>query len=366
MLPSSFEELPDVVRQHLAGIAFVAPPKTVNVDEVMQLSRGIPMRSTHRTLTLQRQMQQSASFGSGGFHATHLVEAAALMASAALRSPVADHPAGLTNLQIFGRQGSESTGAPKRQLQDLLERHEASAVTVAPAASASAGQVTAPLAIMDMQPSRLSSGSAAGVNAAVPHAQIESLRSATSLIESKTEAAQPSDGSQEVQPTAKPEQDVQPVESVLTQDAMHKAPSQVASTVERLALAHYGLNLDTSMEQPPKKRGRPPNALKRPAAAPTSQSNMKRPAAAASSHASLPNEKEEEVASLKKPACASLKKPAGKKKAKAAKAAKAAKDKKTVTKAQRMKLKPHGCSTCRHTAGCCPSCWTKQGYEVLS
>ena len=115
VLPSAFAELPDVVRRDLASVAFVAPPETVNVDEVMQLSRGIPLRATHRAMTLQRQMQQSVPFGSSGSAASQLVEAAAIVASAVLRAPMLENNGGLTNLQFFPRDGTQrASGAQNR------------------------------------------------------------------------------------------------------------------------------------------------------------------------------------------------------------------------------------------------------------
>ena len=345
VLPSAFAELPDVVRRDLAGVAFVFPPETVNVDEVMQLSRGIPLRATHRTMTLQRQMQESSPFGSSGSAASQLVEAAALVASAALRVPMLENTGGLTNLQIFPRDGTQRAGGTQnRQLQTLLDRHEASATSAVPAVvSPAAGP--APLAIMDAVSSHSQLGAPASLAVSAPREGIESPAVTTPLT---------GDVLQEAPATVSVQQEVQPLESVLHQEAGQQAPSQVAASVEKLARAHYGVDLDTSKVQPQKKRGRPPNALKRPAAAEISSCKMRKPAAAASSHADLPSEKAKPVARMKKPS--------------AEKAAKQIKTsaKKGITKAQRVKLRPHGCSTCRHTPGCCPSCWKKQGYEVLT
>jgi len=33
---------------------------------------------------------------------------------------------------------------------------------------------------------------------------------------------------------------------------------------------------------------------------------------------------------------------------------------------QRRLLKPMGCSRCRHSVGCSPSCWAYKGYKALS
>ena len=38
----------------------------------------------------------------------------------------------------------------------------------------------------------------------------------------------------------------------------------------------------------------------------------------------------------------------------------------TVTREQRLQMKPQGCSRCRWVPGCCRSCWVKRSYTVLS
>jgi hypothetical protein len=36
-----------------------------------------------------------------------------------------------------------------------------------------------------------------------------------------------------------------------------------------------------------------------------------------------------------------------------------------ITRMQRVKLKPQGCSSCRWVRGCCDSCWIKRKYRVV-
>ena len=347
LLPSSFAELPDVVRQHLAGVAFVAPPDTVNVAEVLQHARGIPLRNTHRSATLQRQMQQPLLFGgAAGAMSNQLVEAAALVASAALRMPVAENHGGLSNLQLFpGNRLVSSNGSQNRQLQNLLQRHDVEAASVASAAVPAPAQ--APLAIMDVRPEATQQGNAAGVDGQPSASRAE--------IASPLVTADITQSSDELQRAAKEDKVdlVAPrVDALREQESVQQAPKQVAAAVAQLAKAHYGEDLDLE-PRPPKPRGRPPNALKRPASAEGIPKTMKKPAAAVSSSSLSTEDPSRQVGCMKKPSA--------KKRPQTTTSVK-----NTVTKAQRMRQRPHGCTTCRNTAGCCPSCWKKRGYEVLS
>ena len=344
VLPSTFAELPDVVRQHLVGVAIVAPPDTVNVAEVLQHAKGIPLRNTHRSVALQRQMQQPLQFGgAAGVMSNQLVEAAALVASAALRMPVAETQGGLSNLQIFpGNRLVPSNGSQPRQLQNLLQRHEMEAASVASVAMPAPAQ--APLAIMDGRPEAAQQGNVAGV---------EGQPSA-----SRADIAQPlvtGDSIRDVQElprAAKDDGEASRADAVLEQEAVKQAPPQVASAVALLAKARYREDLDME-PRPPKPRGRPPNVLKRPAAKPGMPNAKKKPAAAVSSPSVSIEETSRQAVSMKKPSAKQM--PQSKPSVQ-----------KTVTKAQRMRQRPHGCATCRKTPGCCPSCWKKRGYEVLT
>ena len=61
------------------------------------------------------------------------------------------------------------------------------------------------------------------------------------------------------------------------------------------------------------------------------------------------------------------KRPAAKKSATAAKkSAKFDFPKGEISLHQRRLLKPMGCSRCRHSVGCSPSCWARAGYKALS
>ena len=157
---------------------------------------------------------------------------------------------------------------------------------------------------------------------------------------------------QELPRAAKDDGEAPRADAVLEQEAVKQAPPQVASAVALLAKARYREDLDME-PRPPKPRGRPPNVLKRPAAKPGMPNAKKKPAAAVSSPSVSIEETSRQVVSMKKPSAKQM--PQSKPSVQ-----------KTVTKAQRMRQRPHGRATCRKTPGCCPSCWKKRGYEVLT
>ena len=344
VLPSTFAELPAVVCQNLVGVAIVAPPDTVNVAEVLQHAKGIPLRTTHRSVALQRQMQQPLQFGgAAGIMSNQLVEAAALVASAALRMPVAETQGGLSNLQISpGNRSVPSNGSQPRQLQTLLQRHEMEAASVASVAMPAPAQ--APLAIMDGRPEAVQQGNAAGVDGQPSAARTEIAEPVVTVDVSRDVEDLPRAPKEDGEATR--------AAALLEQEALKQAPQQVASAVAQLAKAHYREDLDME-PQPPKPRGRPPNALKRPAAKLAMSNAKKKPAAAVSSPSVSTEQTSRQVVSMKKPSAKQM--PQSKTSVQ-----------KTVTKAQRMRQRPHGCATCRKTPGCCPSCWKKRGYEVLT
>lgn len=59
VLPNQVQELPDAVRQQVAPGGFAAVPANVSLDVVWQTARTIPLRSTHRDVQLQRQLERS-------------------------------------------------------------------------------------------------------------------------------------------------------------------------------------------------------------------------------------------------------------------------------------------------------------------
>ena len=59
VLPNQVQELPDAVRQQVAPGGFAAVPANVSLDVVWQTARTIPLRSTHRDVQLQRQLEKS-------------------------------------------------------------------------------------------------------------------------------------------------------------------------------------------------------------------------------------------------------------------------------------------------------------------
>lgn len=74
-LPNAPQDLSDQLRQHFAAanIVFVQPPPRVSIDEILQVARGTPLRSTHRSVQLQRQLQEQQQnmlgFGNMGISA---------------------------------------------------------------------------------------------------------------------------------------------------------------------------------------------------------------------------------------------------------------------------------------------------------
>ena len=193
--------------------------------------------------------------------------------------------------------------------------------------------------------------------------------------------------------------------------ALPEAPPSVAESIRRLANAHYGKDLPAEPEegqspQPPKKRGRPPGqpSMKRPAAhqvagtdtetAGLGGSTMKVPAGRAACEGESARDASL-AATMKRPASKASSKGASATVESSAKSVKGAartassrvgtaataksrsvaqpvlkkpaivKKLKTVTQKQRHKERPTGCPTCRHTPGCCPSCWRKRGFKLL-
>ena len=151
------------------------------------------------------------------------------------------------------------------------------------------------------------------------------------------------------------------------------AQSSVANAVAALSRAHYKEALTAEGEKPEKRRGRPP--MKRPAWAAAKGSvaskssscatpSMKKPAATVGSKVTVPPLSA--VKSMKKPA-ASAKVKACKKSFGSGKRSQGhhGSGKIKITPAERVKLRPNGCSGCRYTRSCCPSCWTKRGYELI-
>ena len=143
-----------------------------------------------------------------------------------------------------------------------------------------------------------------------------------------------------------------------------QAQEELDRCVMALSQEHYGSTLpdlpDADAPEAGKSSGQ---GAKR--GRPAGKAAAKRPAACPKTLAKKPGCNIKTV--LKKPAGNTqsvLKKPAGNFRDALTKPADG-RDLKSVTRQQALRQRPEGCSRCRHTPGCCPSCWTQRGYRVL-
>ena len=370
VLPLSFAELPEGVRNHFGAGAFSAVPRSVDAEAVAALARMYPLRSTNRQVQLQRQLQQPGTgFGSMCVSSPGASVAAQAVMMLASMMPLQNMAAqfasqrpdgGLSNLQMMNSSPAP-VAAPSTSSGSLLRLLDRAESTEA-AAAASLQPTQAQLALMDQVP-RTEMADSAQVPAqtvadAAPAEQLNSAAAAAAKEPSKTSLGQ--------EPA---------VAQASEQEALGMAPSSVANAVAALARAHYKADLPAEGEKPmpEKRRGRPP--MKRPASAAAKKSvvskssscatpSMKKPAATVGSKVTVPPLSA--VKSMKKPA-ASAKVKATKKLRRVAQKSESnhGARKSKITAAERLKLRPNGCSTCRHTPSCCPSCWIKRGYELI-
>jgi hypothetical protein len=377
VLPGTFDELPEAVRNHFGLGAFSAIPVSVDAEAVASLARMYPLRSTKRQMALQRQLnQQAIGLGSMGVSpaggSVAAAQAVMMLASMLPLQGMANQLAaqrsdgGLTNLQILNTAPAQAAPASAASggLMRLLDRVDSTEVSVsaAPVAASqpsAALQPTSPqLAIMD-QVARTGASSPAELLPETAMAARPAEQSSAAPLASP--AVEPPQCSSEQQPPTSAA-----VEKSLEQDSLETAPSSVADAVSALAKAHYRAVLPAEGEEPlpPKRRGRPP--LKRPASAAAQGSLTKKSDAAAAKSVSVAASAS--TGSVKKPAV-SAKGKAMKKLHPSAKGSKGkdrfSKGGMKVTQAQRMKQRPDGCSRCRYTRGCCASCWKKRGYELI-
>ena len=361
-LPNAVQDLSLGLQQHFAAanLVFAAPPPRVSIDEILQVARGMPLRSTHRTVQLQRQLheQQQNMFGLGNMgmpaQGMQVAQTAAIVASVAsvLQGAGQRGENSLPNLQIFG-QGHRSEGAASSPrnggLGMLLDRAEsqpvAAATTAAPLLALTDGAAELP------RQARPKVESVAG--GVPPHAAASHEASGTAAAPVSTSPA----AAEAMVPAGSP------AASGIGQ-AMQSSLGEAAAAAEALARAHYEIELPDLSEN---------SALKKPASrlASTKQGAaggcMKRPASR------MPESKEKvaEVApAMMAESAAGMKRPAGlMKRPAAASSVKVqkrsdesclAKPKKACSAAEwrrRLKLRPNGCGKCRYTPGCCPSCF---------
>ena len=188
VLPSTVDALPEAVRQAAAPQGFAPLPPGIDEAEILRISRSFPLRSTHRQVQLQRQMEQPGSGLIGGhqssFAAFQMMQSAQ-MAQAAVAIASAMHGQSgrpvqgeLTNLQMLGAARKEPS-ARTSGLNALLDRAQSGALgtteptvsveTVPPVGPPSSGAKPL-LALADAQ-------SSAGVpDLSLPAASSEQLR----------------------------------------------------------------------------------------------------------------------------------------------------------------------------------------------
>ena len=349
-LPNQVAELPSDVAQAMAPGGFAAPPATVDLNVVWQTARTIPLRNTHRDVQLQRQLenQQNMLAVQGlpdpRLAGLQMAQTVAAFAVALGGQTAGRQPDALPNLQMFGQAAEPAKPKPVAGVRALMDRAEASTV---PATQVSAeskpDQVEGASRDASAATTDTSVAAAAGAEPQMAQLALEDVPSKDTLDASKGTDAGSAAGDQ-------PMGDLQGM------------PASVQESVRRLANAHYGKDLpaEAAPGEPgktAKRRGRPPGqAMKRPAAKqsvendekdlPSAASCMKRPASRLSA-------KPAAAAHVGKAAKQILrKKPAADKKCQ------------IVTEKQRHKERPNGCATCRHTPGCCPSCWRKRGFTL--
>ena len=371
ILPQLPEQLPEDFVRHVAPHGFAEIPEGVDIEAIQQVARSCGVRSTHRTRVLSQQMVRgdpTASFGgpmASGFAQGFM---SAMMHGASL---AAREDGGLRNLQFLNREAAPATSRRQDDLARLL--NGATDRDVAKSSEVPQGQQLALVAPAQCSQTEVAKNmsTAEAVDAKVKESSAGSrMPEFVEIVEQK-----PNDPK---------------VATVLDteQGAPAKAETSVAAGVAMLAEAHYQKELESDpAQQPVKKRGRPPQngpvtGMKRPASCVEPQVS-----AVAPQDGSKKNSAEKKrpgqsgtTAALKRPAGCLTKTTKGKttkgKVGRPAKCSKQTKEvaattveqpdkKKPLTHAMRCAMKPKGCATCRHTVGCCPSCWRKRGYIKL-
>ena len=299
------------------NVVFSAVPEGISAEVVMQTAASIPLRSTHRSIQLQKKIQEQQSMGAFGLAAAlpQLQMAQAMMMGSFF--PAANTERGLQNLQIFGNSKERAASSRGNTLAELMDRAEQP-----PAVASQPAESAVPLLALQDKPAGSS----------------ESL-------------TKPESAALGVPPDRKESTDVEPTNVDDSVSPKAKEPSVATEVAEALAMAHYNKEL-------PADDGKG-SGLRRPAAR---KAQMKKPAASL------------KVAVTAKTAGPSLKKPAAASKRVASKMAgsvvqrkgseKKTKVLKPLSERQRMKLRPQGCGRCRERPGCCRSCWVLRGYEV--
>ena len=362
-LPNAPDQLSAALRQHFAGVnlVFVPPPPRVSIDEVLQVARGMPLRSSHRQVQLQRQMQHQQQnllgFGTAGMIAPQMQVAQTVAIAASVASVLQQRgETSLPNLQIFGQSNrSEPAAAPARNgsLSGLLDRAESQS-----SARAQVDNTAQPVPLLALTDGMAEPPlpAAPGVESVAPSVAAAAVAPSVSG-KLCAEAPVPSNRG-DVSGAGQPAPPVM---------------GEAAAAADALARAHYDKTLPDLTESDEKVAMKKPAS--RLAATPTQQGaaggGMKRPAASKSQCKVKVQEVQQDsvtikpMAGMKRPAAKSLKLESVKTQAAAgmkrpAAAASVAKLEKRPAKLdmrRRLKLRPNGCGKCRYKPGCCPSCF---------
>ena len=371
-LPASQDQLPAPYRAHLATLAIVPVPPGVSVDAIWQAARATPLRSRNQQLVLQQAMlgQGFPAIGSMAMQQQQLMTQTAVMMAQAVAGAIghreAENP--LRNLQIYGSSDARCTPSRGQAVQQLLDRAAASttasAVPLQPERSQSAASLLA-LGNGSEEPSTAQTAAAAPAPSNGAVAGTAPAGTGTDTGPAVVTELLPRQADTVTLPPGVP-----------TGEGESAAiPSNVTRAVDMLAEEHYGKTLPAEEEHRSDSKVRM-TGLKKPAAA--AKGFMKKPSSA--SFASVPSGSVDAEKMQKRPAASDKsvsKKPAAKslvasqgmassKKRPASSATPAPRKKalKPLSEKKRFQLKPAGCSTCRHTAGCCRSCWAKRGFLV--
>eukprot|EP00435_Cladocopium_sp_Y103_P023316 s2895_g5.t1 len=306
-LPNQVDQLPANVRLAAAPQGFAAVPNGIDISVILQQARAIPLRSTHRDVQLQRQLEQA--------------------------------PNAAFDFWKSGCRAAASMETPRTSnIRMLMDRAEATAADTA----------TAPVLALPAP------NAPAEVESSVPTTAVPTRDAATTPAPTVAASAPRSDMEAAVSDSAAlAEAELDTVEK----GRAEPMPSHVSEAMTRLAETYYKQELPDL--EPPSSKGTEGVSCKRPAAA--KGRPRKRPAAC------MPPE---DAIALKRPAASKVSRTSGgpMKSMKTAAGKEKKKKKKSkatlVTRQQQLKWRPAGCSHCRHTPGCCPSCWVYRGYRV--
>ena len=344
VLPATVLELPEPMRSRFFPTGAFAPP--VDVNPIFASAAIWPCRSTNRQVALTRQLTAAGNPVTDGMNRlTMVAHQAALQTAAALVAlnggaamPVEGGGGGfLPGLEILpaGREAMARAQQTNRAspLAALMDRAEAPRreQVVGPGAT---GATTETRGVLQATVSR---SCEAVATVAVPQPDVPSEGLATSV---------------------QPEVDGSAVDADM---------AELDRGVRNLAAKHYGASLEALPEAEPKELE---TCKTRPARKAKSAAKRGRPAASSSivqQASKCATSVAKSTAALKKPASAKsvLKKPAASPKT-GAKSPVDGRVLQVLTKQQSLRKRPVGCSRCRHTPGCCPSCWTLRGYRVLA